>query len=227
VIRNGVDVRTFQPRSGQSIRNRLDIPRDAFVIGMFASFKAQKNHGLLLDAAKDIIDSTDSVRFLFVGDTLYKGGSDSNAYTAWLSDRVDQLGIRDYCVFAGNRSDVEHVYPACDLTVLPSLFEGTPNVLLESMACGVPVVATDVSDNREIVPDGEVGFIVPSGDVRQLRDRILQLLRSRDLREQMSLRAREWVVRQFSSERLAERTATVYREAITVKSRGDQPKTEQ
>jgi len=89
---------------------------------------------------------------------------------------------------------------------------------LESMACGVPVVATDVSDNREVVPDGEVGFLVPSGDVRQLRDRILELLQSKALRDRLARRARDWAVEQFSSERLAETTATVYREAISLKS---------
>jgi glycosyltransferase involved in cell wall biosynthesis len=184
---------------------------------MFASFKAQKNHLLLLNAAKDIIAKTDNVRLLIVGDALHEGGSDSNVYKKVLLEQIERLGLSRYCIFTGNRSDVEQVYPVCDLTVLPSLFEGTPNALLESMACGVPVVATDVSDNRELVPDGEVGFIVPSGDIRQLRDRILLLLESQSLRERMARRAREWVVQQFSSQRLAERTATVYREAISIK----------
>jgi glycosyltransferase involved in cell wall biosynthesis len=145
--------------------------------------------------------------------------SESDECKKRLSEHVERLGIREHCIFAGNRSDVDRVYPVCDLTVLPSLFEGTPNVLLESMACGVPVVATDVSDNREIVLDGEVGFLVPSGNARQLTDRILELLESKGLRDRMSRQARDWVVQQFSTERLAERTATVYREAISVKSR--------
>ena len=75
---------------------------------------------------------------------------------------VDELGIRDRCLFLGNRSDVADLYRACDVTLLPSLFEGTPNVVLESLASGVPVVATDVADNRLLLPEGEVGHVVPA-----------------------------------------------------------------
>jgi glycosyltransferase involved in cell wall biosynthesis len=220
VVRNGVDVQRFRPRPAEQVRESFGIPRDALVIGMFASFKPQKNHGLLLEAIKDITARTERVRFLFVGDALHKGMSDSDAYKAWLVKRIDALAIREHCVFAGNRQDVELIYPICDLTVLPSLFEGTPNALLESMACGVPVVTTDVSDNREIVPDGEVGFVVPSGDVQQLTARILELLEDPTLRARLSHQARAWVLRHFSSERLAENTANVYREAVAVRSPG-------
>jgi glycosyltransferase involved in cell wall biosynthesis len=223
VIRNGVDVERFRPRSSQPMKDSLGIPRDARVIGMFASFKPQKNHGLLLDAASEILAKVNDVRFLFVGDALYRGMSDSDTYKKSLLERVAKLGICDYCIFAGNRSDVEQIYPVCDLTVLPSLFEGTPNVLLESMACGVPVVATDVSDNRAIVRDGEVGFVVPSRDGRQLTDRVVALLKNTSLRDRMSLHARDWAVESFSSDRLAEGTAAVYREAISLRlHRGDQ-----
>jgi len=217
VVRNGVDVEKFCRRSTQPMKDTLGIPSDALVIGMFASFKQQKNHYLLLEVARDVIDRIAAVRFLFVGDALYKGMSDSDAYKDRLLERVETLGIGAHCVFAGNRPDVEKLYPVCDITVLPSLFEGTPNVVLESMACGVPVVATDVSDNRAIVPNGEVGFIVPSGDHRQLRDRILELLENVDLRGRMSRRARDWAVQTFSTQQLAARTLAVYREAIALR----------
>jgi glycosyltransferase involved in cell wall biosynthesis len=218
VVRNGVDVQRFRPLPPQGMKDVLGIPRQALVVGMFASFKPQKNHELLMDAARKVIDRADNVRFLFVGDALYKGMSDSDAHKQKLLEKIETLGIGRYCVFAGNRPDVELIYPICDLTVLPSLFEGTPNVILESMACGVPVIATDVSDNREILPHGEVGFLVQTDNVQQLTARILELLQDRHLRGRMSLRARHWAVEQFSTERLAERTATVYREAVLAKS---------
>ena len=154
------------------------------------------------------------MRFLFVGDALYRGMSESDDYKRRLADTAYELRLTEYCVFAGNRLDVECLYPLCDVTVLPSLFEGTPNVLLESMACGVPVVATDVSDNRDLVPDGEVGYVVPSNDERALAARVSELLADESLRSAMSRRAREWAVGQLSSERLAERTAGVYREVV-------------
>src|SRR5574338_1606365 len=114
---------------------------------------------------------------------------------------VDDIGVRDRCLFLGNRDDVERLYPACDVTVLPSLFEGTPNVALESMACGVPVIATDVSDNATIIPDGRAGYIVPLGDPARLAERIETILRDGALRASMSQAARAWVHAEFSTAR--------------------------
>jgi glycosyltransferase involved in cell wall biosynthesis len=217
VVRNGVDTERFRPRPADAVRQELGIPAAARVVGMFASFKPQKNHGLLLDAIPDVLARVDNVVFLFVGDALYKGMSDSDVYKPQLAKRVTEMDLEKRCVFAGNRLDVERLYPVCDLTVLPSLFEGTPNVVLESMACGVPVVATDVSDNRELVPEGEVGFIVPSGDAKRLAERMVTVLESPVLRANLSRAARTWAVEQLSTARLAERTADVYREAMSKK----------
>jgi glycosyltransferase involved in cell wall biosynthesis len=185
---------------------------------MFGSFKAQKNHPYLLRAARLIVERIPDVRFLFVGDELYKGMSGSVPYKQRVEALVDDLGLREKCIFAGNKMDVENWYPLCDLTVLPSLFEGTPNVALESMACGVPVVATDVSDNRLVIPDGRTGFIVPLDNEAYLAGRICRLLEDDSLRSQMSDAAREWVTAEFSGPRLAEKTADVYEEIL--QSRG-------
>jgi glycosyltransferase involved in cell wall biosynthesis len=216
VVHNGVNAARFAPADGAPVREELGLRPGEPVVGMFASFKPQKNHPLLLRAAVEVLKAVPR-RFLFVGDELYKGGSDSVAFKKTISSLVDELGLRERCVFAGNRADVERLYPACDLTVLPSLFEGTPNVVLESMSCGVPVVATDVSDNSYIVPQGETGFIVPAGDAGALTRRIVELLRDADARRRLGARAREWVLREFSSEALAAKTAAVYEEALARK----------
>jgi glycosyltransferase involved in cell wall biosynthesis len=106
------------------------------------------------------------------------------------------------------------VYNACDVTVLTSSREGTPNVLLESMACGVPVVATDVADNAHLVPDGRVGFIVPLGDTAALADRVCRLLEDAPRRREMGEAARAWVQREFSSAALARKTEAVYEDQL-------------
>ncbi len=80
-------------------------------------------------------------------------------YRARMQALIDELGIHERCAFLGNRNDMERIYPACDITALSSAHEGMPNVLLESMACGVPVVATNISDNSHIVKEGETGFL--------------------------------------------------------------------
>lgn len=213
VVHNGVDVERFRPRDPRQARIDAGLPLDAPLAGMFASFKAQKNHPLAFEAARLVLDRLPSARFLFVGDMLYAGMHGSDQYKADMERRVDALRLRDACIFLGNRDDVAALYGACDLTLLPSHFEGTPNVVLESLACGVPVVATHVSDNAYIVPDGRVGFVVPLGDAAALAQRIVEILTDAALRARLSEQARQWMIDEFSVARLAEKTAAVYAEA--------------
>ncbi len=215
VVRNGVDTERFHPRETKALRHKLGLADDHRVGGMFASFKEQKNHPYLLRAARRIVDQMPEVRFLFVGDELYLGMSDSVSYSKTVQTLVDNLGLRENCLFLGNQSDVENYYPLCDLTVLPSLFEGTPNAALESMASGVPVVATNVSDNADVIPDGKAGFLVPLVDEAVLAERICLLLGDEKLRASMGINARAWAQSQFCGRRLAEQTAAVYEEVLS------------
>lgn len=210
VVHNGVDVTRFRPGDGKEARVRLGIEEDERVVGIFASIKRQKNHLLFFRAAREILDRFPRARFLVVGDMLYAGMHGSDEYKVEVEKLVDELLVRDRCLFLGNRDDVELLYRACDVTVLPSLFEGTPNVLLESMACGVPVVASDVSDNAYIVPDGRAGRIVPIGDPKFLADRVCELLVDEERRREMGRAAREWVSGEFSTRALATKVGDIY-----------------
>ena len=88
---------------------------------------------------------------------------------------------------------------------------------LESMASGVPIIATKVSDNAYVVPDGRVGYLIESGDETALADRIVQLAADARIRARMAGEARAWVLQEFSGKRLAEKTADVYDEALRLK----------
>jgi glycosyltransferase involved in cell wall biosynthesis len=218
VIHNGVDTNRFKPRDASALRKELGIAEHDRVIGMFASFKEQKNHSLLLRAAPRVIARFPDLRLLFIGDELYMGMSDSVGYHRQIHALVDGLGLREHCLFLGNRSDVENYYSLCDLTVLPSLFEGTPNVALESMASGVPVVATNVSDNALIIPDGEVGLVIALNDETALADRVCRILENKELRTRMAKNARQCVTEHFSGKRLADKTASIYEEVLSRKA---------
>ncbi|MGV3772933.1 MAG: glycosyltransferase [Verrucomicrobiales bacterium] len=214
VVHNGVDTTRFYPRPGNAVRHELGIPLEERVVGMFGSFKAQKNHSLMLRAARQTLMHFPKTRFLFVGDELHKGGSGSIEFKSSIERLVDELKLRTFCVFAGNRSDVERYYNACDLTALPSLFEGTPNVALESMACGVPVIASDVSDNAYVIPHNRAGLIFPSGDESALARNICRLLSDDAMRQRLGQSARDWVLTEFTGRRLADKTADVYEEVL-------------
>ncbi len=220
VVHNGVDTRRFAPGDGAGVRAELGIGEDEKVVGMFASFKEQKNHPMFYAAARRIVEVVPRTRLLLVGDMLYAGMHGSDRYQERMDALVDEYGLRKNCLFLGNRSDVDRIYRACDVTVLPSLFEGTPNVLLESMSSGVPVVATDVSDNAIVVADGETGYLVSLGDEAAMADRILGILGDDALRKRMSLRSREWIEAGFSLRKLVDKMHAVYDEAMAARDPG-------
>lgn len=214
VVYNGVDTLRFQPQDQDAIRAELGLPPGDRIVGVFASFKPQKNHGMLLQAFQRVLVSCPHARLLLVGDRLYGGMNGTDKCHAEMDALIDELGIRPRCTFLGNRCDVERLYPACDITALSSLYEGTPNVLLESMACGVPVVATDVSDNSYVVKDAETGFLVALNDVRTMAERIGMLLCNEPLRRGMGENAVQWIGERFSVKQLARNTEAVYLEAL-------------
>jgi glycosyltransferase involved in cell wall biosynthesis len=219
VVYNGVDVNRFQPRDGSALRAELGLLPEHRVVGIMASFKPQKNHLMFIEAAARVLRQVPQARFLFVGDELFQGSCDSVQQKQKMLALVEKLGLKPYCLFVGNRPDVERYYHACEVTALSSLFEGTPNAALESMASGVPVVATDVSDHRHVIPSGRVGHIVPLDDVEGFAQHLSQLLIDEEARRVMAQRARAWVMEEFSCARLGQRTADVYDEAVARRSR--------
>ncbi len=216
VVHNGVDLARFrpQPEVASAVRRELGIDPAEPVVGMFASFKQQKNHALFFQAAARILKVLPQARFLLVGDMLHGAMNRSDVYKEQMSRLMDDLGIRNRCLLLGNRRDVERLYPVCDITVLSSLYEGTPNVLLESMACGIPVVATNVADNAYVVPDGRCGYVVELHDEAALADRITQLLTDADLRTTMGRQARLWVEQEFAIPVMVAKMGRVYQDAL-------------
>ncbi len=211
VVYNGVDVKRFRPGNRASTRQSLGLADDEFVVGMFASFKPQKNHDMMFRAFAQLILTVRRARLLLVGDELAGGLHGSSRYKETMLTLSGELGIRERCTFLGNRTDVDTIYPACDVVVLSSWFEGTPNVALEAMACGVPVVATDVADNARVIPDGDAGRIVSLGDIAGLASTLAGMAASPEDTARMGSFAHHWVAKEFSLERMIDRIATVYR----------------
>lgn len=147
-----------------------------------------------------------------VGEPLRDNQQGASDYHNSIRELVDELNIGERCLFLGSRSDMVAVYNACDVTVLTSSREGTPNVLLESMGCAVPVVASDIADNAEVVQTGKNGYIIPFGDVSGFTHSVLELLSNQDQCKTFGNLARDWVTEVFSTSVLARKTETVYTE---------------
>jgi glycosyltransferase involved in cell wall biosynthesis len=215
-VHNGIDTDRFIPGSRHAARDKLNLPQDKFIVGMFGSLKQQKNHSMLLDAFIQLRQDFPHSHLLIVGDQLAGGMHGSDEYAAGVIRKVDELDLAAHSTFIGNQENVESVYPACDVTALPSLFEGTPNVALESMACAVPVVATNVSDNARIITDSTNGFIVPLNDTAMMARRLSEIAESESLRDKLGKAARETMLAEYSCARLAEKTQNVYLDVLGV-----------
>ena len=137
------------------------------------------------------------------------------AYEGALREKTRAMNVEPFVVFAGYRKDVERLYGIMDISVLPSLSEGLSLTVLESMAHGLPVVATRVGGNPEIITDGQNGYLVPPGDACSLADRIVRLLLDADLRRRMGSEGRERIGSRFRLRDVADRYLDVYRGVIS------------
>jgi len=214
IVHNGVDIERFRPKDGAMIRQELGIPPQCPVVGAFANFRPQKNHEMLFRAFSLVLERFPETRLLLVGDQPTQSKGRLNGYVERIRRLADDLKLGQRCMFMGFQTNTEHLYPACDITVLSSRYEGNPNVLLESMACGIPFVATNVSDNEYLSMKGEVGCLVSVGDTVGMAHHMKSLLGNPALRREMGQKARQWVVNEFSTRRFAEKVAAVYVEAL-------------
>jgi sugar transferase (PEP-CTERM/EpsH1 system associated) len=194
VLPNGVNTSRFarRPAESQETRQRLGLGDGSLVIGTVGRMVPIKDHAILLRAAEILISRGMPVRVLLVGSgpELAKH-KESVAASPRLSGRV---------VFAGADSDVPALLNAMDIFVLPSLSEGMSNTLLEAMASGLPVVATRVGGNPELVEEERSGWLFEPGDVTALAAILERIGRDSSLRESLGQAARQRAVQHFSLE---------------------------
>ena len=158
LLRNGVDLARFDPDRVASSRAAWGVTDDAVVVGFLGMFRPEKRPDLLIDALDRLAPERRPDLVVMAGDgALMPLVRERVALDAWLRDRCRLLGVVD---------DPPAFLAGLDLLVLPSDTEGLPNAVLEAHAMGVPVIATDVSDVRELVGDG--GAVVPAGDAGAL-----------------------------------------------------------
>jgi len=177
---------------------RFGIPLDALVIGTVANLNPQKGIEYFIRAASLIYQSIPNVGFMIVGASY----DTHPRYNAFIQDEVARSGVpQERFVFTGEQPDVENYYAAMDVNLITSVphSEGTTTTGMEAMACGVPVVATEVGGVREIVKDGETGFVVPPLNPQAIAHAVLRLLNDAELRRNMGERARVHAVEKYDA----------------------------
>lgn len=173
VVPNGVDVDRFRPADKV---NREKFPQLLFV----GRLTQQKGLFYLLEAVA-MLDEPFTLTIVGDGDQQSP-----------LETKAAELGIGNRIHFAGwcSREDIINYYTTADVFVFPSLDEGMPNVVLEAMACGLPIIATNIPGCEELVSEGKNGYLVPPRDPASLAERLRQLIVSPDLREETGRESR-------------------------------------
>jgi len=211
VVRNGIIV---PAQSGDRIqglfRRELGLPENARLIAVVSRLNPLKGIEYFLEAAALLAARFKDVFFPIVGDC---DGIDP-VYKAALKDQVSRLGLGRRVFFTGFRLDIGSILSDVLISVLPSLSEGLPNVLLESMAAGIPVVATKVGGNLEAVEEGVTGLLVPPRDPAALADAVGTLLGNPDLAARFGASGRRRVEVHFSLDRMVQDTQGLYLELL-------------
>lgn len=218
VIKNGVDLAPYEEininrYNGSSIREDRGIAENASLVVMLARLNRHKGVADFMRAAALVRDEHPDARFLIVGkaslDSLKTDPHGSSDHQQWL-DLRQELRLENTLFFCGHRSDVPRILSQAAVSVLPSHSEGLSNTLLESMAAGVPVVATRVGGTPELIDDGVNGILVPAHCPEQLAAGISSILCNETLAHQFSRAARHKVRQEFSLDVMVKRTQHVY-----------------
>lgn len=196
VIPNGIDVDRFHaPPRGDGAGP---------VVGAVGRFTSEKGHEVLVEAFSRVRRRLPGARLILVG---------SGELESELRGRVARLGLDGSVTFAGAR-DASEMLPGFDVFVQPSNYESQGLAILEAMAAGRPVVATDVGGVRGVVRDGETGILVPRGDAPAMAEAIVRLAESPGLGRRLADRARAWVRERFAAGRMVDAYAALYRRLL-------------
>lgn len=191
-------------RKRDEIRNLYQIPPKAFLIGMVGRLQWQKSIDRLLLSIQILRERYDDLFILIVGDGPLRQDLESLA---------DTLSIRDICRFAGHQSHPSDFYPAMDLFVLTSLWEGLPLTILEAWSVGTPVAATDVPGSRDMIRDGINGFLAENSVEGIVK--AIEAFRSQPSRiDAIRQNALQEIARRFTLARMVEQTEKIYRDTF-------------
>ena len=197
VIPNGLPDELFAAASPALLREP-----NVVRIGMISRMNHPvKQHDLFLRVASRLAPRIPQAQFVLVGDGPLR--------TA-LEALVGELGLRDRVVFMGDRRDIPAVLAALDITVLPSASESLSNVIMESMAAGIPVVASNVGGNPELVEHGNTGFLFAPADEGKFAAALETLLAQPELRKQFGAAARERALAEYTIPRVRDRYQNLY-----------------
>ncbi len=206
VIYNAVDTSLYDPYRFPDAKRELGLDDRSPVVGVVANSRPVKGLFDFFEGARIVHAAIPSATFVHVG----SGPLDDR-----LRARTDELGLSSCVRFLGSREDVYRILPAFDVAVLPSHSEGFSNALIEYMAAGRAVVATNVGDAAQVVENGSDGFLVPPREPQLLSEKIIELIANPDRAVLFGKRAREKAIGLWSIPKVSEQYQRFYERLLT------------
>jgi L-malate glycosyltransferase len=202
LVRNVIDVSTFQVTTPVStLRNKLGLSPNAMLVGVVAMLRPEKDHETLLRAASKVVRTNQNVEFVLVGDGPRR---------PFLESLVTKLGLPTRVRITGFQNNVAEYLAAIDISVLSSRAESLSNAILESMAAGRAVIATDVGGASELITHGSTGLLVPAGNPDDLARSILKLVDDKTLRMTIGIAAKSHIQREFGVSKAIREFESIY-----------------
>ena len=203
-IHRGVDTTVFHPYyNGYDVRKELGIREKDFFILFVGRLIKMKGVEYLIRAVKDLIPLYTNLKLGIVGD-----GDAREEYERMASS------IKENVIFTGYSSDAYRFMCAADIVVLPSLCEGCPNIVLEAMACGTPVIASRVGAVQDIIENDRTGIIVEQKDVEGLKKTLVRLIEDQELARKMGEGGRERVEKEFTWDAVCKKLEKFYKDTL-------------
>ncbi len=214
VFANGFDLESFRPAKGpdekKEQRKKWNADEAGFVLGTASRLVEQKGLPLLIDAVRLLLDKGIDARLLMAGE----GELESE-----LLSRAEQKGVLDRVRLVGRVDDMPSFLQGLDVFVFASLSEGRSNALAEALATGLPVVATDIPGNAELVRNEKNGLLVPPDDAQAFADAVKRVVEDCSLRENLGSEARRFALRELDQEKILARLEDHLRALIEEESK--------
>jgi len=202
VIPDGIDFAPYEKAvSSDYLRRELSCAPDDFLVGIVAHLANHKGHKYLIQATKILKEAAPKIKVIIVGEGPLK---------MELNRQVKETHVEDMVFFLGFREDIPQILSSLDLFVLSSYLEGMGSILMDAMACRLPIVATKVGGIPEVVIQGETGLLVPPRMPSALAKAILEIYNDRTLASRFGERGYEIVHQKFSAESMADKIINVY-----------------
>jgi sugar transferase (PEP-CTERM/EpsH1 system associated) len=207
-IVNGIDAGKFKPSIKNDLKHDLGLERFDLIIGTVGRLSPEKDHATLIEAFRLIPNQSGNTCLVIVGDGKQR---------SQLESMIEDLGLNTTVFLLGNRTDIPDVLANFDIFVNSSKSEGIPLTILEAMACGLPVVATRVGGNPEIIADEVTGLMVPSQDAQAMKNAIVSILQDPEKMKQMGMEGRRRAEQYFSLEAMTEQYLSEYAKIVEEK----------